>query len=297
MFNNNICKFFLKNNCTHGDKCKFIHDKSICRDYFLQGVCKRGNKCKFTHKQDKKNGKKHIKNTENFNPSYKLPDMNILVGSSNSEHFYQSVYGINDVIIVPNFLQESEEKELYNNLIKEMKDSNINEEDLLKLSNSDNHLIANENFNWDDLWKLWHGNNHLIADDNLNWKDKVPTFGLIIKKIESYFNMHIESTRVNLYKDSNDWKPYHHDAAAVKEHIAKKQNFTVGISLGATRNISFENVKSKQVVSIALPNLTAYAFSKNVNIEWKHGVPQIDPSKFFNEGRISIIAWGLVNME
>ena len=28
----------------------------------------------------------------------------------------------------------------------------------------------------------------------------------------------------NLYKDSSQWKPYHHDAAAIKPHIAKIQN-------------------------------------------------------------------------
>ena len=248
---NNICKFFLKNNCTHGDKCKFVHDKSACRDYFFHGSCKRGNSCKFKHEhmlsktqtdKDESNNKKHRKpkNTENFKPSHELPDMNILVGTSNSIQFYQSVYGVNDVVVVPNFLQESEEKELYNNLIKEMKESGVKEE---------------------DLWKLWHGDTHLIADDNLNWKEKVPTFGLIIHRIESYFRMHVQSTRFNLYKDSSDWKPFHHDAAAVKEHIAKKQNFTVGVSLGSTRDVAFENVKSKQVISIKLPNCSAYAFS------------------------------------
>lgn len=136
-----------------------------------------------------------------------------------------------------------------------------------------------------------HGDSHLIADDNLDWKEKVPTFQYILDKIASYFNVTIKNTRFNLYKDSNDWKPYHHDAAAVKEHISKVQNFTVGISLGATREISFEHVKSKTIISIPLLNCTAYAFSKDVNIEWKHGVPQIHPDNAFNEGRISIIAW------
>ena len=151
--------------------------------------------------------------------------------------------------------------------------------------------------NEEELWKLWYGDSHLIADDNLNWKDKVLTFSLIIKRIEFYFKMHVQSTRFNLYKDSNDWKPFHHDAATVKEHIARKQNFTVGISLGAARDVAFENVKSKKVISFKLPNITAYAFSKNINVEWKHGIHQITPSKSFSEGRISIIAWGKVDLE
>ena len=28
--------------------------------------------------------------------------------------------------------------------------------------------------------------------------------------------MDVKETRLNRYRDSNDWKPYHHDAAAVK---------------------------------------------------------------------------------
>jgi hypothetical protein len=104
--------------------------------------------------------------------------------------------------------------------------------------------------------------------------------------------MKIENTRLNYYKDSTDWKPYHHDAAAIKEHIAEIQNFTVGISLGATRSISFQNKKTKNIISIPLVNGTAYGFSKDININWKHGIPQVEPGKEFKEGRISIIAWG-----
>ena len=31
-----------------------------------------------------------------------------------------------------------------------------------------------------------------------------------------------------------------------------------------------------------------YAFAKDINIEWKHGIPQIDPAKAHKNGRISI---------
>jgi hypothetical protein len=125
----------------------------------------------------------------------------------------------------------------------------------------------------------------------------VPTFNLIINEIENYFSMEIKTTRFNYYQNSKEWKPFHHDAAAVKEHISKNQNFTVGISFGATRDIAFENAKNKTVISIPLPNGTAYAFSRDVNVNWKHGVPQIHPDKYFDEGRISIIAWGKVELE
>jgi hypothetical protein len=263
-----ICKFFLKNSCDKGDQCNFVHDKDTCRNYFFDGKCKREDKCKFKHNTTLR--KKHHKNTENFNPSHELLDMNILVNNGLS-NTYNSIITERDVIVVPNFLQEEYEGQLYDKLLKEIAESGINE---------------------DNLWKLWHGDTHLIADDNLNWKNKVPTFEYIIKRIESYFNMDIKSTRFNLYKDSSDWKPFHHDAAAVKEHIAKIQNFTVGVSLGATRNIAFENAKTKTTISIVLPNCYAYGFAKDVNIMWKHGIPQVHPDKAHDNGRISIIAWG-----
>ena len=36
---------------------------------------------------------------------------------------------------------------------------------------------------------------------------------------------------------------------------------------------------------------------EDVNIEWKHGILQMKPENMVDEGRISIIAWGWVNME
>jgi len=264
-----ICKFFLKNNCEHGDKCKFLHDKDICRNYFFDGKCKRNDNCNFKHNQTI--AKRRPKNTENFTPSYVPCDMNILVGLPGDEKFYKNVYNTNDVIIVPNFLKEEHKNDLYNILLSEIEESCVD-----KLN----------------LWKSWHGDTHFIANDHVNWKENVPTFNLIIRQIAEYFHMDIKSTRFNLYKDSSDWKPFHHDAAAVKEHIAALQNFTVGISLGFTRSIAFENAKTKTTVSIPLPNCYAYGFAKDVNVMWKHGIPQVHPDNAHDKGRISIIAWG-----
>ena len=39
------------------------------------------------------------------------------------------------------------------------------------------------------------------------------------------------------------------------------------------------------------------AFGKDVNIDWKHGVMQLPPRLQTEQGRISIIAWGWVDME
>ena len=56
------------------------------------------------------------------------------------------------------------------------------------------------------------------------------------------------------------------------------------------------HAKTKQTIDIPLDNDSLYAFSKDINIEWRHGIPQITPDKYKNEGRISIIAWGKIDM-
>ena len=65
-----------------------------------------------------------------------------------------------------------------------------------------------------EIFKLWHGDSHSIADDKgYDWKKECPTFNKVIDYISNFFDMDIKATRLNYYKDSNDWKPYHHDAA------------------------------------------------------------------------------------
>lgn len=269
---NKICKFYVKGKCTT-ENCSFLHQDNICKYYFLEGKCKFHEKCKFSHeftiiKINKK--KKHTKNTENFTPSHEKSHMNIMIGNSNQE-FYGKDIKTNDVILVNQFLNQNNSNEFYNKLLDEVKESGLNDK---------------------ELWKLWHGNTHSIIDDNLEWKKKVPTFQLIIEKIEKYFKFDTKSTRFNFYKDSSDWKPFHHDAAAIKPHIAKKQNMTIALSLGMTRQTAFEFNDNKCVVSIPLEDNSVYAFARDVNINWKHGIPQIHPDQYKNEGRISIILWG-----
>jgi hypothetical protein len=196
-----------------------------------------------------------------------------------------------DVIIAPNLFCDEDNYTIYNKLIDEMNNCGI-----------DN----------DKLWKLWHGDTHLIADDHLHWSSKtvftphgtinnVPTFHMIIDKISKFFNMDIKATRFNFYRDNNDWKPFHHDAAAVKPDKAKTQNFTVGVSFGFNRDIAFEdalnNTGNRRIISIPLPNGSTYCFTRDININWKHGVLPIK-NKYNSElGRISIIAWGYIKQD
>jgi hypothetical protein len=109
-----------------------------------------------------------------------------------------------------------------------------------------------------------------------------------------YFDMDVKATRFNWFKDSTHWKPYHHDAAAVDSHKAKTQNFTVGISFGATRDIVFQHAKTGTTVCFPLGDGVLYTFGSRINVDWKHGVPQIHPDRANEDGRLSIIMWGWI---
>ena len=177
----------------------------------------------------------------------------------------------NDVVLVNDFLSQENSNYYYNKLLSEINECEKSNE---------------------ELWKLWHGDTHYIADDHIPWKENVPTFQEVVSKIEEYFKFETKSTRFNWYKNTNDWKPFHHDAAAIKPHIAEKQNTTIAISFGYTRNVSFQFNDNKCVVSFPLKDNSIYLFGNEVNKNWKHGIPQISEDKYSEEGRISIILWG-----
>ena len=74
--------------------------------------------------------------------------------------------------------------------------------------------------------------------------------------------------------------------------VADTQNFTVAISLGYQRQVAFEHALNGNTLSFGAPNGSAYVFTKDVNIEYKHGILQEKEPGGPEKGRISIIAWG-----
>lgn len=212
---------------------------------------------------------KRLKNTQTFEPMQKPVDMRVLVDLGKDKMTVS--LASRDVLLVPNLFSDFEKGEVYNKLKQEMDTCGVPTEELLK---------------------LWHGDTHFIADDHTRWKEKAPTFLMVLDRIRDFFGMDIKATRLNWYKDTSQWKPFHFDAAAIKEHKTKTQNFTVAVSFGATREAAFEEAKTKVVVSMPQDDGTIYCFAKDTNVRWRHGILKEKDVK--DEGRISIIAWGWV---
>jgi hypothetical protein len=230
-----------------------------------------------TKKKKKERRQATKKNTESFEPMTKPVDLRITYDLGSKDDKFSTPLTARDVVLVPNLFSDFKKGELYAKLMDELDNCGIPREELLK---------------------MWHGNNkidgtHLIVDDHSSWKDKCPTFDLVTNRLKEFFSLDIKATRFNWYKDTSQWKPFHFDAAAVKPHIAAIQNFTVGISFGATRDAAFEHAKTKTVVSVPQPDGCVYAFSKDTNVIWRHGILQDVPVR--QEGRISVIAWGWVD--
>ncbi|RLN91517.1 hypothetical protein BBJ28_00016707, partial [Nothophytophthora sp. Chile5] len=228
----------------------------------------------------KKSERKHRpnkKNTESFEPMTRPVDLRVTYDLGSKDDKFSTPLTTRDVVLVPNLFSDFKKGELYAKLEQELDECGIPREQLLK---------------------MWHGNReidgtHLIVDDHSSWKAKCPTFDLITDRVKSFFDLSIKATRFNWYKDTSQWKPFHFDAAAVKPEIAAIQNFTVGISFGATRDAAFEHADTKTVVSIPQPDGCVYAFSRDTNVIWRHGILQDAPAR--EEGRISVIAWGWVD--
>ncbi|XP_065673909.1 uncharacterized protein LOC136090861 [Hydra vulgaris] len=190
--------------------------------------------------------------------------MRILISPPGCQRYSREITS-KDLLIVNDLVCNSQDLSIYEKLISEMEKCGMN------------------------LWQLWHGDSHMITDDKKKWKQYCPTFLMVLDKIRDFFQMDIKATRLNCYRDSNEWKPFHHDAAAIKADKARSQNLTVAVFFGAERDAAFEHAQTKTMISLPQPNGTIYTFGKDVNIIWWHGILQVPPDKYHNNGRISVL--------
>ncbi len=265
-----VCKFYLRGDCKK-DNCTFIHGE-------FKYV---NNKKKSNHQNYNRHANlKNKKNTTSFEPMDGPTDLRILYDLNFDK--LNTELTDRDLLLVPNAFSKYNKYELYYKLVDEITELQSKNPDILK---------------------LWHGNNkiagtHFIADDKLNWKDKCPTFNNILNELVQYFNVDIKATRFNWYQNTEQWKPFHHDAAAFDERKSLTQNITIALSFGCTRTTAleyheFNKNNKKTTISIPIADGEIYAFTNTTNKLWKHGILQ--ENKYKEEGRISIIIWGWVD--
>lgn len=264
-----VCREFMEHRCNK-DNCKFIHDKNLCYYFWRNGSCKWGDECRKNHfVTEKPNPPRRVKNTETFEPNYNPPDMRVLVefGKQKCEAKLQT----QDVLLVPDFFPN--QGDVYEKLVDEV----------LKCGA--------------DTIKRWHENCHWIGDDKTGFKEKCPTFQKVLKRISEYFEVPLSATRFNWYEDDNDWKAFHRDRAALYSDAQTKQNFTIAISFGKTRDAAFQDMESKKILSIPCADGSAYCFTRDINVNFMHGILPILPEKRTGQGRISIIVWTWKNQD
>jgi hypothetical protein len=236
----------------------------------------------------KDNGQKEVKvqkskgggrNTESFDPRSTLvrPAMRVVVGPNRPEYGKELKH--DDVVIVPDFFCDQDDMGLYYKLVEEMREV---QEDSSKKDSKEGKGAE---------WISWHEGAHLISKNPVGSK----TYNEIQAKISKYFGINNDKvgTRFNWYRDSSDWKPFHHDSAAFNPQRAKNQNITVGVSFGATRELAFLSANTQERIYFPQTNGMLFSFGRDVNINYKHGVNALPVEEQDGKGRISIILWGL----
>ena len=119
--------------------------------------------------------------------------------------------------------------------------------------------------------------------------DFSPTFRKIVNRMAYHFDIEIYHTRLNFYKDGSDWKPFHHDSHAYGNK-SLREDFTMGASFGASRELAILHDKTEQQFRFPQNNGDIFAFTSKVNQLFQHGVPK--SNKIDIGPRFSIIVWG-----
>jgi hypothetical protein len=156
-----------------------------------------------------------------------------------------------------------------------------------------------------DLTIFNHLKDEIKTQDPINWSKHMKyenptfseTFNEIVDKLGKDFKITVSQTRLNYYRDHNDWKPFHHDSHA---YGTKEENYTLGVSFGGMRVMEFiqddiddidEINKTKDKFSFPQHNGDIFGFTKEVNKKFMHGIPKGENGC---GERFSIIIWGKI---
>jgi len=145
-------------------------------------------------------------------------------------------------------------------------------------------------------WSLFHALRKELPEDKVDWskhqKYEDPalstTFEGLQKRLSEYFDLDVFAWRLNVYSSGEAWKPFHHDSHAYSKDKGEGEDFTCGVSLGASRDLAFRHVESQTEFAVPQHNGDVFSFTNEINRLFEHGVPKSSTK----EERLSIIAWG-----
>jgi hypothetical protein len=145
----------------------------------------------------------------------------------------------------------------------------------------------------------WHGARHLGVHfetgdtSELRMASAPDAFRKTMQKLEAAFGIRASAARLNLYRSSADYKPFHADRGRDEDGVPQ---VTVGLSLGATRELSFVHYQTGLVTSFPQRNGDVFAFTPELNKVFLHGVPRVSATSaeedMDNRPRMSLILWG-----
>eukprot|EP00930_Biecheleria_cincta_P040064 TRINITY_DN27483_c0_g1_i1.p1 TRINITY_DN27483_c0_g1~~TRINITY_DN27483_c0_g1_i1.p1 ORF type:complete len:443 (+),score=73.06 TRINITY_DN27483_c0_g1_i1:103-1329(+) len=140
----------------------------------------------------------------------------------------------------------------------------------------------------------WHGARHLGLQlegsdvSSLRMDSAPPALRETVKRLEEAFGIRASAARMNVYRSSADYKPFHADRGKDEEGVPQ---VTVGLSLGATRELSFAHWQTGLTLSFPQRNGDVFAFTPELNQVFVHGVPKVTGGGDDGE-RLSLILWG-----
>ena len=108
-------------------------------------------------------------------------------------------------------------------------------------------------------------------------------FASLITKALEIFDLTLVDCWANLYRSQDDIKSWHHDNY---QDWTPRPTATIGISLGASRALAFQNAQSKREHEVWQENGDIFAFDEPFNNFFKHSVP---PATTSLGQRISVI--------
>jgi len=144
----------------------------------------------------------------------------------------------------------------------------------------------------------WHGSRHLGIQfegegARHNSDSAPPALREMVMKLEKMFGIQASASRLNLYQNFENYKPLHRDRGRDSNNVPQ---VTVGVSLGATRELTLMHYETGVTVSVPQRNGDVFAFTPELNNALLHGVPRVSTTSTRapeEEGpRLSLILWG-----